>query len=198
MDIWEYREVTIELSKKKFFQFDKWNTTEEIEKKLCYYGSYGWELVNIIPIFWGGTEYSYAVREATFYFKRKKVDVQDKEIIEIRKSFYPEYDFNFDKGIELYNDDDYKEAEKYLKNAYENDKSSVEIQLWLGATLYQLKKYEDAEIIIKKALKTDINSSTAWEWLVEILEALGKVEEANNARSNLKLIKEGKKLRPVD
>ena len=97
-------------------------------------------------------------------------------------------------GEIFYNNKKYKEAECELRGCWEKrkevlgeeDKNTLNTQLWLGSTLYQEKKYEEAREILKDCYQKrkegfgedDDNTLTVQKWLGSTLYEEKKYEEA--------------------
>lgn len=81
MDRWEYRRAHIKLKELKAQGRKYWNYVTEstdgtqlegLETILNHYGSHGWELVNLIPTYWAGSQVSFNVETIEAIFKRQK------------------------------------------------------------------------------------------------------------------------------
>jgi hypothetical protein len=82
MDAWEYLTFNIELKSFGHFGSRSWEYTHQspdgvqikgIQDILTHYGSHGWELVNLIPMYWEGTTTTSAAHNLQAVFKRQKM-----------------------------------------------------------------------------------------------------------------------------
>ena len=79
---------------------------------------------------------------------------------------YREYDFNLSKGLLLYNQQRYGEAERYLREAFNAKPGDSTAGYYLGLTSLRLHRYTAAEERFEKFFG-DIQTmrAPAWDWV---------------------------------
>ena len=92
---------------------------------------------------------------------------------------HKEYDFELAKGLYLYNQGRYKEAERYLKEALSVKPGDRTSGYYLGLTSLRLQRYREAEEQFREVLKRQPDDARAHMGLGMALYHQGRYREAS-------------------
>lgn len=90
----------------------------------------------------------------------------------------------YEKGVELYDLENYTEALEAFNHAIEIDPNDDGFWYRKGLTLYKLEMYDEALVALKQGLEIDPSNSNIWQIIGLTLNYLNRYDEAIDAFDN--------------